>query len=248
MDGAAEDPNVRYLALTGVLTSRAAHDLQIEPAIKRLKSIFPSPSPAFPIILHRREVMRREGPFAILRDDGMRAAFDNQLADVITNAPYLVITVQIDKRQHLEMYNVWRFDPYHYCLRCLIERFVLELHSRGLRGDVVIEPRFKKADKKVKASFERIYNEGTEHVPANTIQAHLSSRDIMFEPKKANVAGLQLADMLAHPSARYMRFERDGVPHPDDFGTRVAKILVDRKYRRNPFSGNIAGWGTKWLP
>lgn len=117
-----------------------------------------------------------------------------------------------------------------------------------MRGDVVIEPRFKKADKKLKASFERIYDGGTENIPARIVQETLLSKDIQFFPKAANVAGLQIADILAHPSARRMRFERDGMPLPDDFGSAVAQILVDRRYARNPKTHAIVGWGTKWLP
>jgi len=45
-----------------------------------------------------------------------------------------------------------------------------------------------------------------------------------------------------------MRFMRDGVPPPGDFGGQITKILVDKRYARNPQTGAIKGWGTKWLP
>ena len=113
---------------------------------------------------------------------------------------------------------------------------------------MVIEARFKKADKKLKASFERIYKDGTENIPARTIQAYLLSGDIGFYTKASNVAGLQIADLIAHPSARHMRLARDGSEQPNDFGSKVATILVDRRYARNPRTHAIEGWGTKWLP
>ncbi len=140
--------------------------------------------------------------------------------------PYLVITVQIDKKLHLETYNIWRFDPYHYCMRCLIERYVMYLVSHGFRGDVMIEARFKSADKKLKASFHRVYQEGTEHVQASTTKAALLSSDIQMKPKSANVAGLQIADLIAHLSARHMRFDRDGTPQPKDFGGHIILLTV----------------------
>jgi len=93
-----------------------------------------------------------------------------------------------------------------------------------------------------------IYKQGTENIPATTVQKHLLSKDLVFSPKSANVAGLQLADLIAHPSARQMRFARDGLPLPDDFGGRVATLLTEAKYARNPKNHVIEGYGLKWLP
>ena len=248
LDSAATDPNVRYLALTGIMTIREHHDRIIGGKLDSVKSLIPAPPTGSPLIFHRREIMRREGPYAALRNPEVAKAFDASLLDALHTSPYLAITIQIDKRAHWEAYGAWHFDPYHYCLRCLVERYILYMRRHGRKGDVVIEPRFKKADKKLKASFERIYKEGTENIPARIVQSHLLSKDIQFFPKASNVAGLQIADLLAHPSARWMRFERDGLLHPCDFGARIAQILVDRRYARNPQSGQIDGWGSKWLP
>jgi Protein of unknown function (DUF3800) len=248
LNGAAEDPNVRYLALTGVVAIRDHHDRIICGRMDDLKALLPGHSTDSPVLFHRREIIRREGPFAALWDPDIGPKFDAGLLTLFRECPYLAVTVQIDKRAHLDTYGVWHFDPYHYCLRCLIERYVLYLRRHRVMGDVVIEPRFKKADKKLKASFERIYLEGTENIPPRIVQAHLLSKDIGFYAKAANVAGLQVADLLAHPSARYMRFERDGEKQPEDFGGQIAQILVENRYARNPQTNQITGYGTKWLP
>ena len=99
---------------------------------------------------------------------------------MIEKAPYRAITVQIDEKEHLDTYGVWHFDPYHYCLRCMVERFVLYARRHLARGLVVIDPRYKRSDKKLKASFERIYMAGTDVIPARVVQDHLISRDIVF--------------------------------------------------------------------
>ena len=62
-----------------------------------------------------------------------------------------------------------------------------------------------------------------------------------------NIAGLQLADLVAHPAFRFARAQRDGQELPDDFGARIAAVLRDKKFRRSS-SGKIDGWGIKWLP
>ena len=248
LKGAATDPNVRYLALTGVLTRIDLHTRVIQPKLDALKERLFGHTPDIPVVLHRRELVRKEGPFFVLRSKPIEQDFNRSILELLETLPYLVITVLIDKKQHLETYNVWRFDPYHYCLRCLIERYVMYLVNHNWCGDVMIEARFKQADKKLKASFERIYNEGTEHISSSTIKSRLLSSDIQLKPKSANVAGLQIADLLAHPSARYMRLARAGEPHPDDFGKQIVDILLTTKYRRHPKTLIIKGFGTKWLP
>lgn len=245
--GASTDPNIQFLSLTAITVKRALHEAQFVPQIEHLKRHFPDHSQSTPVILHRREIMRKEGPFSVLRDPDLEATFNDELEATLGRLPFLVNTVQIDKKAHLEKYRVWQFEPYHYCLCCIVERYVLFLETHNLTGDVVIEPRNKKSDKKLKDSFRRIYTSGTDNISAGRIQARLLSHDIGFFAKAANVAGLQVADILAHPSARYMRFKRDNLDHPDDYGTRLAELLVRSKYSRSP-RGKITGWGLKWLP
>lgn len=247
--GAANDDNVRYLSLTGILTTDECHKHRITPAFQELKDILKrGDDSAEPVILHRREIVRRDGIFARLRDPEISQEFDRKLLVAIDNLPYRAMTVQIDKREHLEKYQMWHFDPYHYCLNCLVERFVLYLRRHRSEGLVIIEPRSKFADKKLKNSFAHIFKFGTEHVSADSVQQALISKDIHFYPKKSDVAGLQLADMIAHPSARYMRFEKAGMEAPSDMGSQITEILLRHRYLRNPTNGVINGWGTKWLP
>ena len=248
LNGAADDPNIRYLSLTGIIMKTAAHDRRLQPAIEDLKAVHLEDIGDNPRILHRREIMRAEGCFRPLREAEARQAFNADLLCIMRDQPYLAITVTIDKRRHLETYQVWRFDPYHYCMTCLVERYVLWLNRNNLRGDVIAEARFKKVDKKLKASFDRLYRLGSPQVSAALMQARLKSHDLGLFPKRANVAGLQVCDLLAHPSCRSMRKERDGEEQPADFGTEVANILINAKYARNPWTRVIDGWGTKWLP
>ncbi|MGH6951006.1 MAG: DUF3800 domain-containing protein, partial [Vitreimonas sp.] len=248
LQGASADPNVRYLALTGVLARRAQHDQRITPAVEHIKRHFRQPQDGRPVVLHRRDLMRREGPFVTLHNEDVRAQFDDELIEMLKRLPYLVNTVQIDKKAHLETYKVWHYEPYHYCLCCLVERYVLYLERHGLQGDVIVEQRGRRPDKKLKRSFRRIYDHGTDNIGPLRIQRALLSHDIGLYPKNANVAAIQIADLLAHPAARYMRFERDGIEHPNDFGGRIADVLVRYKFARHPATLKITGWGAKWLP
>jgi hypothetical protein len=161
---ASANENLRYLSLTGVITTLSLHDTRFQPELDALKAEFFGHTKERPVILHRRDVMDRKGPFAVLHDEQTRRNFDQRFFDLLRTLPYAVITVAIDKRQHLQQYSVWRFDPYHYCMYCLVERYVrwLQDHGPNFVGDVVAEARNKKPDKKLKASFKTCLRAGNE--------------------------------------------------------------------------------------
>jgi hypothetical protein len=240
----------RYLSLTGITTKIRAHEAVIQPEIEQLKArIFGHNPPQRTVILHRKEVVRKEAPhFDCLRNPDTNWDWETSLLSLLKRLPYIATTVTIDKHEHVRKYLVWQFNPYHYCMRALIERYVLWLNRRGLTGDVVVEPRFKKQDKKLKLSFNYIYDHGTEHIPATTVQKCLTSREIKFEAKAANVAGLQLVEMIGHPSHQSMYAEMAGATMTARFGSEIVAVLSKHRYARNPKTRVIDGWGRKKLP
>ena len=80
------------------------------------------------------------------------------------------------------------------------------------------------------------------------MRAHLSSKKLKLKKKEANVTGLQMADMIAHPSAMYVRSQHNAGAPPDRFGGDIVRVLEDFKYRRNGWTGKLEGYGVKWLP
>ena len=245
--GASLDPNHRYLSLTGVIVSLDYVGATLQPAIEGLKQRYFGSHPDEPLTLHRKELVNQRPPFAALRDPTVRIAFDGELMDLIQSLDYVVITSVIDKLEHLNRYHQWALDPYHYCLTVLLERYALWLGERNLRGDVMAESRGKREDSRLKAEFGRIYAGGTANIAHATFVARFTSSQLKVKPKTANVAGLQLADLIAHPSFIATKAHRDGVPLPPNFGGQVALILEASKYRRR-YDGLIVGYGTKWLP
>ena len=84
-------------------------------------------------------------------------------------------------------------------------------------------------------------------MPPDQFQAHLTSRQLKVKSKANNIAGLQLADLMAHASFRATLARREGRPLAANFGGQIAAILEASKYHRNA-AGVIEGWGRKWLP
>jgi hypothetical protein len=130
----------------------------------------------------------------------------------------------------------------------LVERYVSWLNRQKLTGDVVAEPRFKKVEKQLKDAFSYIYNHGTPTTSAKVIQRCLTSRELKFENKSANIAAMQLVDLIAHPSYYGTRQTHTKLEMRESFGTKIYSLLISKKYARHPASKKIDGWGQKWLP
>jgi hypothetical protein len=242
------NPNHRYLSLTGIIVDLNYVASDLSPQMEEMKRRYFGAHPDHPITLHRKDLVNRRGPFAVLRDPALNAAFDAELLQWLANLDYTVVTAVIDKLAHLTQYQTWAMDPYHYCLEILMERYTLWLEDHDLQGDVMAESRGKKEDLRLKSEFTRIYRGGTSNINHARFVARLTSSQLKVEPKRANIAGLQLADLIAHPSFAAMKARKEGLQLPANFGGQVAQILEATKYRRRPWDGRIAGYGRKWLP
>jgi hypothetical protein len=245
--GASQDPNHRYLSLTGVVFDLQYVDAVVHPRLEDLKRRFFGSHADEPVILHRKELVNQRPPFESLRDAEVKERFDGELLALLRELDYTVITVVLDKLEHQQRYQVWRYDPYHYCLHVILERYILWLKRRNARGDVMAESRGGREDRRLKDSFERICREGTDFLDAGLFAQFLTSRQLKVKPKANNIAGLQVADLIAHPSYRASIARREGQPLAATFGGTIARILEQGKYDRSP-SGRIEGWGQKWLP
>lgn len=239
-----KDQNQRYLSVTGLVFRQDVHDTTFTSRVSAFKRrIFKNPD----IVLHRREIMDGKGAFTALKDDTLRAEFDAQFSNLVEYLPGPAFTVSIDKEAHLEKYKAWQFDPYHYVLTCLVERFIWWLRRNDFVGDVMGEARGPKHDARLRRAYRRLYENGTDYLHWREAQKRLITRELRLELKTANVAGLQVADLLAHPAHRTFKFRKLGMQVPDDYGASLVRT-IEGIYDRHPKKKTIDGCGRKWLP
>lgn len=145
-----------------------------------------------------------------------------------------MISICIDKKRHMENYATWRYDPYHYCLAVMLERYIFFLDYLDAVGDVMMESRGGKEDRRLKSSFHGLYQNGTEYLKPERIQKRLTSSQLKVKSKENNIAGLQLADLLAHPSRSEILHENKLQENPPAlFAKEVIKILQKKYYQQN---------------
>jgi hypothetical protein len=231
----SDDPNHRFLSLTGVIIELDHVAQTVSPQLDTLKRTFFGAHPDDPIILHRKDIVNRRRPFDVLLDDRVRTDFDRELLRFLQQWDYSVITVFIDKLRHRETYSTWRFHPYHYCLTVMLERYVFFLNRRSAQGDVMAESRGGREDRTLKESFHRLYEHGTDYITPTQIRSALTSGQLKVKPKANNIAGLQLADLLAHPSRNEILSEHQLLHRPPaPFAAQVMRILASKYDRQGP--------------
>jgi hypothetical protein len=226
----ADDPNQRFLSLTGVILDSHYTLHTLQPQMASLKRKFFQRDPDVPLIFHRKEMVNKRHPFEALRDPMVEQRFNAALLDALERWDYSVVTVVLDKKIHRDRYQVWRYHPYHYCLAVLLERYVLFLQYGRGRGDVMVESRGGREDRQLKDSYGRLFEQGTDPIPPERWQQVLTSRELKVRPKNANIEGLQLADLIAHPSRREVLLDHGLIS--DDrqvFGDDICQILRSRQ-------------------
>jgi hypothetical protein len=244
--GSSANENHRFLCLTGVVFNLDYVKHTLTPELEALKAKYFEHHPDDPVIFHRKEIINKKYPFKALCDPVIEKAFSIELLSMLEKWEFKTITVLIDKMEHQKKYTTWRYDPYHYCMAVMFERFHLRLQEANLTGDMMFESRGKKEDIRLKDSYTRIYDKGTDWIRPDDIKATISSKELKIKPKSANIAGLQIADLLAYPLYKYaLRFFNLKEDNRETFNEKILEVIKPKIYK----SGNkIEGYGLKRLP
>lgn len=241
-----DDIGHRYLALLGVWFRQREDYLAFAHDLEQFKKDLFGERPDAPVILHRTDIINRRGAFGLLCDDNKRKRFDDGLLRLITDARFRMLCIVLDKQAHRLQYSD-PFHPYHYCLAAMLERYAGWLIYKNVIGDVMAESRGGEEDLQLKQAYRRTFESGTLHFSHEKFQAALSSKDIKVRPKSANIAGLQLADVLAYPVRQAILVKKRLIPDPGDvFGKKVYEAARP-KFNCQEWTGQVEGYGYKCL-
>jgi hypothetical protein len=230
---ALEETARRYLGLTGIIVECDEYRLTFQPDLEALKQRhFPHDPDDGQVVLHRESIINKRHVFGRLRDPAIEAAFDADLLRFLQQQDYAIITVVIDKRAHVGRFGPDAFDPYHSCIDALLERYCGFLHSRGGHGDVMGESRGGREDRALKEAFNHVVGAGNQHCSRDYFADVLTSAELKLKPKPANVAGLQVADILAHP-CKFALLRQEGLVEGSGsaFAERISACVAE-KYNR----------------
>jgi len=189
----------RYLGLTGVLFKKEYYDGAIPQALEGIKKQFFKYDPDAPPILVRSWIVYRKHAFGVLVNEDLREKWEHAILNLYRTIKMEVFTVVIDKKAHIERFPMETFDAYVYSLAVLLWRVRGYLHFHRLQADIVAEARGKVEDAKIQRAFKYIRQNGfTGYGTAEGYCQAFPDDEIKFRTKIHNVAGLQLADLIAY--------------------------------------------------
>ncbi len=231
----------RYFALAGMMLCATSYR-PFQRGLEQLKHNVFNTDPDVPLILHRQDILRRRGPYAVLDDPAKKQEFDDGLLGLLEGTEFKIIAVVVDKVSHGGKTYRRLTHPYHYALNAMLERYCGLLRHIGAEGDVLGEVRGAQEDDTLRAEYERIYRRGTNFMPAAVAKETLTSKKLKLKPKTANVAGLQLADLLAYDLAREVVHAYGLYRAPKGFAARLL-ANVTPKYNCHLYTGRVNGYG-----
>lgn len=242
------EPAHRYLALVGCWFAQGTAYLSFQRALEDLRQKHLPHSPDDPVILHRKDIIHHSGAFWRLRDDSARAAFDDDLCTLVEASDFTLCGVCVDKLALKRSYPA-PFHPYHLALDFLLQRYCFWLNHLNRSGDVMAESRGGQEDTLLKTAYQHIWTHGDMHHKADFYQRSLTSKEAKLKKKSQNIAGLQLADLLARAVRDDILVQNGRLVEADvaPFDARLLS-LVGAKYNRNLYDGRTEGYGTVLFP
>jgi hypothetical protein len=194
------DPDFPVFLLCGVLVREDEYE-NIRQNFNNLKhSIWGNKE----VIFHSRDIRKCEKEFQKLFDLDLKKTFYEQLNKIVAASNYNIIASAIQKVKFVQKFGKLQDDIYEIALSFVIEQAIVVLQKINPRSElaIVIERRGKKEDKQLDDHFQKIQGAGTGmHSGEQVKQFNLS---FTFRNKKENINGLQLADLVAYPIARYI--------------------------------------------
>lgn len=183
------------------------------------------------VILHESEIRRGRGDFSAFNKTD-KENFISELTNIIAEQDLTIVAAIIDKLKLNSQYNVPN-NPYHLAMGFCLERLYNFLDDAGDATKttyVIFEKRGKTEDKELELEFRR-WCDG-DNFFKEKVNFQINTVD-----KKANSAGLQLADLIARPiGLSYLRPKQEN----------KAFDIIKQKFRT--YKGHYKRAGLKVFP
>lgn len=218
------DPEYPLFVLAFCIVMKREYTEVITPALQRFKFTHFGHDIT---VLHETDIRKARGSFTFLLNPQRRGPFYDDLNALMARTPMTVVAVVVHKPRLIAQY-VSPTNPYHLGLEYGLERvsrFLLEHGQHGKTTPLICECRGKREDNELELEFRRA-------------ATRIAGFDIHFVDKKANLPGLQIADLVARPIGRH-------VLNPEQ--SNRAYQIIETKLRRGP-AGQFHGYGLKVFP
>jgi len=194
------DPQFPVFSLVFCVFHKDEYRQVIEPAVRAFKfKHFGHDA----VVLHEREIRKQMKPFDFLRTDpAIRIRFFDDLTDLMKGVKMRWFAQVINKEKHKSKYkNPW--NPYEVAMRFGLEKLCSYMAISGQKGrhlHVLFESRGHTEDAALELEFHRVTS-GHGQFGWKRIDFGICKFEPVFVSKHANLAGHQIADLIARPLA-----------------------------------------------
>ncbi len=198
--------NFPIFCLAGCIFEQEYYKTIVRPVIDDFKKRFIGRTD---VILHSSEIRRQNKQFHFLSDAEKRKDFYEGVNQLILSLDFKIIAAVILKDDHKRIHGESARNPYHVSLEFLLDGYSEFLNSISFleTGYMMSESRGKKEDQLLKKEYFSYKNIGTEKTKN---LENITS--FWMEKKHENIAGLQIADLIAYPIASKILRPRDSNP------------------------------------
>lgn len=148
------------------------------------------------IILRSYDIRKQKGAFSDLVDKRKREAFYADLNALIKLLDFKIIAAAIHKTELKNKYHA-PDSPYNICLQFILERSIMFLGRTKEQLIFRIESRETHNDRKLAEVYEKFRLSGGGFFKKEEVMSKFS--DLSFNQKIQNIAGHQIADLIAYP-------------------------------------------------
>jgi hypothetical protein len=198
------DPQYPMFVLAGVIMEQAYAEGEAEQRMMEFKTDLLGRTD---IVLHTADITRNRNGFERMKEPQFRQTFYARLNNLVASVDFKIVACAIRKDAHLTRYGVAALDPYMLSLDVLVERFCFEIGNVPGGGMIVAERRDPTLDTQLELAFLNLKVQGTRFLQAAQIQRQIVG--LTPRAKSKNIAGLQLADLVATPIGCHVLGKKD---------------------------------------
>ena len=195
-------PTFPIFTLCGILVR---DDLvpQLEEQVRTLKQEFWGDRQ---IILHSRDIRKCQNGFEVLFDLDIKRRFYEAINQLLgQHGVYVIVSCSILKEPYIRQFGRFN-DVYGQSLSFVLERAIFCVDNQCPDGQgrisAIVERRGKREDKTLMSYYQQLLDKGTFWVSSERMKIRMSCLD--FKWKSEDIAGLQIADLIAYPLTRHV--------------------------------------------
>ena len=193
---------------------------QLEEQVRALKQEFWGDRQ---IILHSRDIRKCQNGFEVLFDLDVKRRFYESINQLLFDLDvkrrfyesinqllgqrgvYVIVSCSILKEPYIRQFGKFN-DVYGQSLSFVLERAIFCIDNQCPNGQgkisAIVERRGKREDKNLMSYYQQLLEKGTYWVTAERMKNRMLCLD--FKWKSEDIAGLQIADLIAYPLTRHV--------------------------------------------